>query len=54
MITQKSISLRSIDYLLSLSPKHFSGRLDIVNSEKHQWSIYFDKGRIDWATGADC
>jgi len=51
MITQKSISLRSIDYLLSLSPKHFSGRLDILNSEKHQWSIYFDKGRIDWATG---
>ena len=51
MITQKSVSLRSIDYLLSLSPKHFSGRLDIVSSEKHQWSIYFDKGRIDWATG---
>lgn len=51
MITQKSVSLRSIDYLLSLSPKHFSGRLDIAISEKHQWSIYFDKGRIDWATG---
>ena len=51
MITQKSISLRSIDYLLSLSPKHFSGRLDIANSQKYQWSIYFDKGRIDWATG---
>ncbi len=51
MITKKSMSLRSIDYLLSLSPKHFSGRLDIANSEKHQWSIYFDKGRIDWATG---
>ncbi len=51
MIAQKSVSLRSIDYLLSLSPKHFSGRLDIATSGKHQWSIYFDKGRIDWATG---
>ncbi|MDY6805563.1 MAG: response regulator [Cyanobacteriota bacterium] len=51
MIAQKSVSLRSIDYLLSLSPKHFSGRLDIATSEKHQWSIYFDKGRMDWAMG---
>lgn len=51
MLKQKSTTLQLLDYLLSLSPKHFSGRLDFLDCHKQQWSIYFDKGRIDWATG---
>ena len=51
MLKPKSTTLQLLDYLLSLSPKHFSGRLDFLDCHKQQWSIYFDKGRIDWATG---
>lgn len=52
MLTEpQTASVRFINYILSLGPRQFSGRLDVLNSQDYQWSIYFDEGRIEWATG---
>lgn len=52
MLTEpQTASVRFINYILSLGPRQFSGRLDVLNSQDCQWSIHFDEGRINWATG---
>lgn len=52
MLTEpQTASVRFINYILSLGPRQFSGRLDVLNCQDFQWSIYFDEGRIEWVTG---
>lgn len=49
-MAQKLIKLRSIYYLLSLSPKHFSGRLELLNSEKHHFAVYFKQDLLRFSS----
>ena len=48
---QQPTAVRFINHLVTLTPGQFSGKLELNNSKKQKWQLYFQDSRLIWAEG---